>query len=501
MKRIVSILLSVCFVAMPMFLSGGSLHAMVEASELEALRQQNEQLKLLVEDLRQQLEQLKLQTESQTLRTINELKGKSGDLSSAQRLQESLVTKAQQELKAKEEYLKTLDVLKAKEEFLRALDMLEDRVGMAEDRELQAQVEEKLKAAALAMEKARNALEDADVTEKMEEFLRQFPDSEKAKKMLEDYKRAKEKQAESKAKLALAMRQYEMALRQTTPEGLSNLLRGRMLAQLAKRGYISQKAAELEDYILSKDDMGLLTQLRFEKVDLCRKLGKIDDAVDQLEEIIEESPDEKVQTSARWMLIEILQEAGKTEDAMDELKDMLSATKDPKVRRSILYAIIQMAGDDPEARLRVTEEVIESLEENVREAQEEAREKQGRVQCATNLKQLVLAMTMWSQDHNDEFPEKLSVLYPDYMERLDGFTCPSAEGPRISKREEIDSGTSYICRRPPTDTPPADEVVLYEDPSNHAGEGGHVAFADGHVKWFSAQELMKLVERGREVGL
>ncbi|NQT84107.1 DUF1559 domain-containing protein, partial [bacterium] len=142
---------------------------------------------------------------------------------------------------------------------------------------------------------------------------------------------------------------------------------------------------------------------------------------------------------------------------------------------------------------------IDWLEENVRDAQEEARDKAKRVQCQNNLKQLVLAMIMWAQDNNDEFPEKLSILYPGYVDSLAVFTCASQGGPIINK-EEIDSQTTYTLRKPPTDTPPSQEVVLYERPSQHGGEGGHAAFADAHVEWLSAEELKKIVERGREKG-
>jgi len=499
MKPIATILLSACFLTGALLFFGGSPLAQEEQSELEALRQQNEQLKQMIEDLRRELEQVKLQTESQALRTISELKEKSEELSSIRRLQESLAAQAQQQLKEKEEYLKTMDMAKAKEELLKAVDTLQHRIGIAEDKKVQAQVEEKLKAAGQAMEHARKALEDADVTQKMEEFLRQFPDSEKAKKILEDYRKAKEKQAESKARLALAMKQYEEALRQTTPKELSALLGDRLIAQIAKQRDISDKAKELESAILSKDDPGLLTQLRLEKVDLCRKLGKTDEAVGELEKVIEENLDEATTNAARWTLIEILQEEGRTEDAVLKLKGLLATSKSPQDRRSILYAMIQMAGEDPEARLRATEEVIKWLEEKVEEAQDEARRKGERAQCAANLKQLVRAMIMWSQDNNDEFPEKLSVLYPGYVDSLAVFTCPSAGGRGISRKEEIDSGTSYILRKPPTGTPPAQEIVLYESPSNHGGEAGNAAFADGHVEWLDAARLSKIGQNDRKV--
>ncbi len=488
MKRIVTILLSVCFLAMPLLLSGGSLRAMVEDSpQLDALRQQNEQLKQMVEELKKELDQMKLQTEDQMHKAVSQAKAKDEELSAMEQLKELMTGQMQDQLKAKEQYLQAFEQLQ-----------------MMQEDQIRPQVEKGLDAARRAVETAQKALENVEVPEKMEEFLQQFltetPQARNAGKvsdLLAEIQKAKAKKAVSQQRLAQALEQYENALRQTTPQQLSKVLRDRMLSQLAKQGSISEKAKSLEDSILSRDDMGLLTQLRFEKVDLCRELGKLDEAADELGQIIEESLDARVRTSARWMLIELLQEAGKRDEALKELMNMIQATTDPKEKRSILYAIIQMAGDDPEDRLKATEEVIDWLEENVRDAQEEARDKAKRVQCASNLKQLVLAMLMWSASNNGAFPEKLSVLYPNYVNSLDMFVCPSEGGPVINK-ERIDSQTTYILRKPPTDTPPSQEVVLYERPSQHGGEGGNAAFADGHVEWLDAERLRKIAEIDRK---
>ncbi len=470
MKHVVAILLTICFLTGALFFSGGSLLAQ-EASELQALRQQNDQLKKLVEDLQKELEQVRLEMESQMLRAASEAEAKDEELGSMERLREGLAEQMQDQLKANEQYLQAFEQLQK-----------------MQSEKLQPQVEKELDAALRAVKEAKK-LENVEVPDKMEEFLR-----EKTEEFLREFVTERPDAREAKKAREILAELQKQKLAQAL-----KVLRDRMLSQLAQQGDISEKAKNLEESILSKDDMGLLTQLRFEKVDLCRKLGRLDEAVEELEEIIEESLDTMVRTSARWMLIELLQESGKTDEALHELKNMLEATADPKERRSILYAIIQMAGDDPEARLRATEEVIDWLEENVQKAQEEAREKGERARCAANLKQLVLAMTMWSIDHKDEFPEKLSVLYPTYVTDLSVFTCPSQHGPTV-RQEEIDQETSYILRRPPTDTPPSQEVVLYEDPSNHGGDGGNAAFADAHVEWLDAARLKKIAASALKVG-
>lgn len=44
--------------------------------------------------------------------------------------------------------------------------------------------------------------------------------------------------------------------------------------------------------------------------------------------------------------------------------------------------------------------------------------------CATNLKYLGMALEMWATDHDNKYPDRLSVLVPDYLLRMP--ECPAA---------------------------------------------------------------------------
>ncbi len=492
MKRVATVLLRICFVSMfLLYFATRSMSAEEEtgANRAKEVLKENADLKKLVENLRRELEQTRLEMLNAQAQMETKIK-ETGKKVEEELLKKNLLAVLEERLQAKEKVLTAIDLLRA-----------------TQDKKLHAAAEQNYKGAQEAMRQAMKALDDFRVPEKAEKMLQEFiayprkPDVRSAKEALEDLRNAKQKQAISKDRLVEALSKYEDALRQTTPQQLSEVMRDRLLAQVYKQSDLQRKTKKLEKAILSGDDAGLLLQLRLTKVDLCRKLGKLDEAEDELEKIIEENLDPETTNAARWTLIEVLQEQKETEDALDLLKEIVETSKSPEERRSALYAMIEMAGDDPEARLRTTEEVIEWLKEIVqdqREAAEGEKEKLRRARCVSNLKQLILAAIMWADDHDGEFPEKLSDLYPNYVDNVKLFTCPSAGGPKITKKEEIDSRTSYIYVTGLTEASLSDAVVIYEDPSNHRGEGGNVAFADGHVEWLSAEELKPIMARRRE---
>ena len=124
-----------------------------------------------------------------------------------------------------------------------------------------------------------------------------------------------------------------------------------------------------------------------------------------------------------------------------------------------------------------------------------ARESAHRAACMNNLKQLAMAEKMYAADHDEKFSEKLSDLYPEYVNNFEVFLCPSHRGRSITTKEDIDEQTSYILRAGLTDASPADEAMIYEESWNHRGDGGNAAFVDGHVRWLGASELERLIEK------
>jgi len=117
--------------------------------------------------------------------------------------------------------------------------------------------------------------------------------------------------------------------------------------------------------------------------------------------------------------------------------------------------------------------------------------------CADNLFCLAIGQKTWAINHEGKFADKLSDLYPDYVNGLDCFTCPSSGDPRITKKEDIDSLTSYVLRKGLTESSPLEEVLIYEKPSNHGEAGGAVVFVDGLRRWVTASELMEIADKDR----
>lgn len=124
-----------------------------------------------------------------------------------------------------------------------------------------------------------------------------------------------------------------------------------------------------------------------------------------------------------------------------------------------------------------------------------ARETARRTACQNNLKLIVLGQKGYANDHNGQYSEKLSDLYPKYVTRLEIFSCPSTGGPKISSKEGIDSKTSYVLRKGLKDSSPRDDILIHEKLENHRAEGGNVAYVDGQVEWLSRAELEHVIEQ------
>jgi WD40 repeat protein len=134
----------------------------------------------------------------------------------------------------------------------------------------------------------------------------------------------------------------------------------------------------------------------------------------------------------------------------------------------------------------------------LRSASEASRRKTSREPCRNNLKLIAVAEALWAADHDGRFSEKLSELYPTYAASPEHFWCPSAGISKITDERLIDSQTNYVLRRGLSRASPPTEVLIYENPANHGGEGGHVLQVDGTVRWADTSELRAIAERDRQ---
>jgi hypothetical protein len=129
-------------------------------------------------------------------------------------------------------------------------------------------------------------------------------------------------------------------------------------------------------------------------------------------------------------------------------------------------------------------------------------ERANRIKCAYNLKRIHGAVQAFARDHDGALPSSTG----DFLDYIDAhaFVCPATDdrtalGPttrevavNLAKAEYC----SYVYVGAGTTWPVSASVVLaYEESDNHGGDGMHVLFGDGVVKWYSEEEAEQLLKK------
>jgi len=167
-----------------------------------------------------------------------------------------------------------------------------------------------------------------------------------------------------------------------------------------------------------------------------------------------------------------------------------------------------------------------------------AREQARRAVCISNLKQIGLALRMYSQDYREFFPvvtartldegssiTPLVLLYPTYVSAQKAFICPSdighitadvtggvlkdtgggADGTGCSyayaqhTNEAIDVDTVLVIDKSGEPGTQWDETLDtsitagYANTVNHKADGVNACFVDGHVKWVPKGKVTEMV--------
>ena len=112
------------------------------------------------------------------------------------------------------------------------------------------------------------------------------------------------------------------------------------------------------------------------------------------------------------------------------------------------------------------------------------REKARRSKCQNNLKQIYYAISAYRDDHNEQFPAGLDALYPDYLDDLEVFKCPSSASPVPSSA----SGGDYEMK---TGVSPAAKSTtpLVEDKDGNHPDGVNVLRLGGQVTFQPEGEI------------
>lgn len=131
-----------------------------------------------------------------------------------------------------------------------------------------------------------------------------------------------------------------------------------------------------------------------------------------------------------------------------------------------------------------------------------ARETANRVKCANNMRQIGLAIALYSNENKGKYPEDLGTLVLEEGISAEVFTCPSMSGaslPRGATPQEmaewVNENSQFVYLGAGlTSSAPSEQPVLYEPLEHHGGDGANVLFADAHVEFVTPATLRQLLE-------
>jgi prepilin-type processing-associated H-X9-DG protein len=125
-----------------------------------------------------------------------------------------------------------------------------------------------------------------------------------------------------------------------------------------------------------------------------------------------------------------------------------------------------------------------------------AREKARRISCASNLKGIGFAIRMYSQENNEQFPDKngaegLEMLRAGgYLENTKVCTCPSTTTvPAMDGGKLTEENVDYVYIGGMNESASVDAVFACDKPNNH-NKFGNLLFVDGHVSAFAGANWM-----------
>lgn len=138
------------------------------------------------------------------------------------------------------------------------------------------------------------------------------------------------------------------------------------------------------------------------------------------------------------------------------------------------------------------------------------RETANRIKCASNLRQMGQAISLYAKANGGRYPSSLAVLvaHGDITPSL--LVCPSSSDVQASAANtagaaaEIDAAEKnapghqyclsyiYIGGHLNAVTVSKTTVVAYEPLANHDGDGANVLFGDGDVQWIGKQSWPKI---------
>ena len=111
------------------------------------------------------------------------------------------------------------------------------------------------------------------------------------------------------------------------------------------------------------------------------------------------------------------------------------------------------------------------------------REMVERVTCANNLQQIAKGCMLYAIDNENKYPDKLSRLYPKYIDSTEIFHCRGDKFRDLSIPHAHDLNTNYIYVAGLKSTDDPKTILAYDKPDNHKHKKRNVLHIDGSVNW------------------
>ena len=130
-----------------------------------------------------------------------------------------------------------------------------------------------------------------------------------------------------------------------------------------------------------------------------------------------------------------------------------------------------------------------------------ARETANRAKCASNMHQIGLAILLYQNENQQEYPPDLTTLMQNEQLSASVFICPSSNDTPAASPSQLETGGhlsyKYIYPGPRAShpQPAADEAVLYEQSTDHTHDGMNILFGDGHAEWFKTAAAQKYINK------